>query len=655
MPLRTILGQSGSASTATVTFGPLKLTGTLTFGTGAVSSTTPVSTVGAVAWQGDQYFRSGRPWVDVRAYGAAGDGVTDDGAAIASAISAINTLGGGTLFFPPGTYFVNSNVVTSAGSFGHCGIYLGNSTSNVRLLGAGWASIIKAGVSVGINPFIYGTNLTGVFVEQLQIHGNKAAFAAGNGTENSQAGLILENCLQARFDTLYIHDCVTNGISLISTPDAVVRDCTIENCGNSVATPSATGISVQGGGANPSGTSDVYAVRIIGNRTKGHELLGIKIQYEATANGSLYDWTVAHNLIESNTQDGLQVGDGAVSGLATQNQIIQRGTVIGNVSQGNGRYGMLFYGATAANGGGFLSQTQRIVVIGNVVNDNTSDGIRLASSAGAFVDDLTIADNEIAHNGGWGLNTTGNRVRHPNVNHNHFLSNTSGSITDASLGPIIGVNFTGNDGSYDVGANAGTLLNLGIASLATNATQGFPAIPTMAGAPTGVPTANTGYAPLVWDDTNKQFDVYSPGAAAWTKFAIPTVTLKTGSGGGDYTTSSASYVDVDGTNLAYTVTVPTGWKALVTGIAEMYQSTAANQLWLAVTDGTTTLREVEITDLIGTSATAVAVAQTVFTGDGASHTFKLRFRTGNAADAANITNGSSTHCPTLTVLLTPSN
>src|SRR4051794_19651671 len=50
--------------------------------------------------------------LDVRAYGATGDGTTDDSGAIQSAIDAVPA-GGGTVFFPAGRYAIGRSLVIS--------------------------------------------------------------------------------------------------------------------------------------------------------------------------------------------------------------------------------------------------------------------------------------------------------------------------------------------------------------------------------------------------------------------------------------------------------------------------------------------------------------------------------------------------------------
>ncbi|MGW5773114.1 glycosyl hydrolase family 28-related protein [Streptomyces longwoodensis] len=52
------------------------------------------------------------PYFNVKNYGAAGDGVADDTAAIQSAIDACRTAGGGTVFLPRGTYKISAALTT---------------------------------------------------------------------------------------------------------------------------------------------------------------------------------------------------------------------------------------------------------------------------------------------------------------------------------------------------------------------------------------------------------------------------------------------------------------------------------------------------------------------------------------------------------------
>lgn len=141
---------------------------------------------------------------------------------------------------------------------------------------------------------------------------------------------------------------------------------------------------------------------------------------------------------------------------------------------------------------------------------------------------------------------------------------------------------------------------------------------------------------------------------------IPTVTLKTGSGGGNYTTSSTSFVRADTTNLAFTVTIPTGWKLLINASGAVSSSTGAGGVNVALADGsadnTGILISVALLPAISGAGQFSAWALTwAIAGDGASHTINLQFDTGNAADAAILVNSSATLKPMMTFLLVPSN
>lgn len=98
-------------------------------------------------------------------FGAEGDGVTDDTASINAAISYLNGIGGGILFFPSGTYLLDGPN-TGAG-----GIAL---LSNVSLLGSGrGATVIRSADNSGV-PCIVGTSITNFSIEDLTADGNRA-------------------------------------------------------------------------------------------------------------------------------------------------------------------------------------------------------------------------------------------------------------------------------------------------------------------------------------------------------------------------------------------------------------------------------------------------------------------------------------------------
>ena len=137
----------------------------------------------------------GGPKVDVRAYGAKGDGITDDTAAIQAAQDSLPD-NGGILYFPSGTFI------------GHLTL-----KSNVHIEGSGInASILK--LPYGANVDVITTNgfsaLTGtdsrgginrVTIDNITIDGNKASNSTGYGIRKYGAqwnvhDVVIRNCAQ---------------------------------------------------------------------------------------------------------------------------------------------------------------------------------------------------------------------------------------------------------------------------------------------------------------------------------------------------------------------------------------------------------------------------------------------------------------------------
>jgi hypothetical protein len=143
-------------------------------------------------------------------------------------------------------------------------------------------------------------------------------------------------------------------------------------------------------------------------------------------------------------------------------------------------------------------------------------------------------------------------------------------------------------------------------------------------------------------------------AASTKTLTTPTVTLKKGSGAGNYSSASTSDVAVDGTNLALTVTIPTGWKLSIVCSGGITSLTAAVTVFVGIADGGTTVLTQPIFPAIAGNFQPFALAWEI-NGDGASHTVDLRYHTTAGVDQVSINNASAIQLPTMVFTLVPSN
>lgn len=151
-----------------------------------------------------------------------------------------------------------------------------------------------------------------------------------------------------------------------------------------------------------------------------------------------------------------------------------------------------------------------------------------ASGAAAALMDLQVGGASLAKvdkNGN--ISHTGTITSNPSGTYRRVLDNSGLQIvTPANITGAVRLSQTGvQDWQIQNVATSGNLsiggsivitpqgnVRVGTASLATNATNGFIYIPTCAGTPTGTPSAQTGFAPMVVDSTNNKLYVYVGGA-----------------------------------------------------------------------------------------------------------------------------------------------
>ncbi len=161
-------------------------------------------------------------WYDVTdsTYGATGDGVTDDKAAIQLAIDAAGAAGGGIVYFPPGTYLLTALEVASEA-------HLQNDWSNVHFLGAPGATL-KA---TDAYSMIYQGSHT-KFVDQT-VYAVTAAVARGAMSITTATAAHAGNF--AAGDYIYIRTGQTVA-GLTSQPDAEINQVVTATAGTGVIT-----------------------------------------------------------------------------------------------------------------------------------------------------------------------------------------------------------------------------------------------------------------------------------------------------------------------------------------------------------------------------------------------------------------------------------
>jgi len=168
---------------------------------GVIARTDVVSTYTA-----DQYFKSGKPWIDVMAYGAVGNGTTDDTAAINAALAAVPSTGG-WVFVPAGKYKISSSLLiqkdntklTGAGAGNESGASQpGVGTRFQTATGMTTASILVQGAA-NTTP-VYGTiledftvdgNSIGAAVDGIVFRSNRAIMRNVVVTKASGVGIVV--------------------------------------------------------------------------------------------------------------------------------------------------------------------------------------------------------------------------------------------------------------------------------------------------------------------------------------------------------------------------------------------------------------------------------------------------------------------------------
>lgn len=161
-----------------------------------------------------------RDIVSGKDFGAVGNGVADDSAAINAAISYVNSIGGGTVYLPRGVYVVSGLLVRS----------------NVRLLGDGAGTILRAPAGMGANTtMLTNQNFSSytdvnIALENLVFDGNGAG--KGGGSQSRFASLVtMTRVTGVSLVGVTVRNVGYIGAAIGSCRRVLVDGCNFTDCG----------------------------------------------------------------------------------------------------------------------------------------------------------------------------------------------------------------------------------------------------------------------------------------------------------------------------------------------------------------------------------------------------------------------------------------
>jgi len=312
------------------------------------------------------------PWVDVRKYGATGDGSTDDTKAIQAAFTAAagsdNNLG--RVIIPTGTYVVTKIEVPS---------YL-----VIVIDGQLYAKD-------AINNWIFNIDTkTQVEIIGGHFNGNKAGSTGGGAVRVSASSFV-------KLQNLFITDCFSNAIYMLNSP----TDCWVENC-YIKDSGAANGLYI--GGNSP--TTNASRIQVVDNK------------FDSNGTGA----TTADIFLSSGVRDvvvsGNIIKDGTHQGIKFETDI-EAVSIVNNVVRGSDAGGIV-------GGGG--TPIKNVTIVGNVVSEvasSSSEGITVSATDQTLIDGITIDGNTLLSIGGYGINVFANRAIISNNNIQDIGTRTS--------------------------------------------------------------------------------------------------------------------------------------------------------------------------------------------------------------------------------------
>ena len=178
--------------------------------------------------------------LSVKDFGAVGNGIADDTAAIQAAINAVTAIGGGTVYLPKGTYLISSGftITTTAVNF----VGQGNGWSAMPNLSATSVTTIKASAVMSYMIKFNNINNGACGIQDILLDGSASLYA--------NTGLILDGVQGGYFKNVGVLNAYNGGLSLLATTCTCSWNTFINFCCNQLQGIAAIALNGYTGQAN---------------------------------------------------------------------------------------------------------------------------------------------------------------------------------------------------------------------------------------------------------------------------------------------------------------------------------------------------------------------------------------------------------------------